>query len=133
MFLLRDAVFLIELAFYCPLIPAAIFILLVHGVKKPYTWRPIIIPLFILSGLRIAGAALGLAAMSPGKSGLLTTATLLDTIGLAPLMCLLVGLLARAYVFFTWPLTGLELTDLYQPEMRPYTKASPSGPSCPCN
>ena len=112
MFLLRDAVFLIELAFYCPLIPAAIFILLVHGVKKPYTWRPIIIPLFILSGLRIAGAALGLAAMSPGKSGLLTTATLLDTIGLAPLMCLLVGLLARAYVFFPWPLTGLELTDL---------------------
>lgn len=133
MFLLRDAVFLIELAFYCPLIPAAIFILLVHGVKKPYTWRPIIIPLFILSGLRIAGAALGLAAMSPGKSGLLTTATLLDTIGLAPLMCLLVGLLARAYVFFPWPLTGLELTDLYQLEMHPYTKASPSGPSFPCN
>lgn len=134
MFLLRDAVFLIELAFYCPLIPAAIFILLVHGVKKPYTWRPIIIPLFILSGIRIAGAALGLAAMSPGKSGLLTTATLLDTIGLAPLMCLLVGLLARAYVFFPWPLTGLELTDLpNQPEMHLYTKASPSGPSCPCN
>lgn len=96
MFLLRDAIYLIELAFYCPLIPAVVFILLIHGVKSPYTWRPIIIPLFVLAGLRIAGASLGLASMNPGKSDLLTTASLLDTIGLAPVLCLLVGLLVRA-------------------------------------
>lgn len=96
MFLLRDAIFLIELAFYCPIVPAIIFIILIHGGRKPYTWRPIIIPLLLLSGLRIAGAALGLTAMNPGKSNLLTTATLLDTIGLAPVLCLLIGLLIRA-------------------------------------
>lgn len=96
MFLLRDAIYLIELAFYGPLVPAVVFILLIHGLKAPYTWRPIILPLFLLAGLRIAGASLGLAAMNPDKSNLLTTATLLDTIGLAPVLCLLVGLLIRA-------------------------------------
>lgn len=96
MFLLRDAIYLIELAFYCPLIPAIIFILIIHGFKSPYTWRPIVIPLFILSGMRIASAALGLASMNPGMSDLLTTATLLDTIGLAPVLFVLVGLLVRA-------------------------------------
>ncbi|RHZ68705.1 hypothetical protein CDV55_102238 [Aspergillus turcosus] len=96
MFALRDAIYLIELAFYAPIIPAIIFILLLHGNKHPYTWRPIVIPLIILSGLRIAAAGLGLAAMDPAKSNLLTTATLLDTIGLAPVLCLLIGLLIRA-------------------------------------
>ncbi|KAL4998609.1 hypothetical protein BDV10DRAFT_184994 [Aspergillus recurvatus] len=96
MFALRDAIFLIELAFYAPIIPAILFIILLHGNKHPYTWRPIVIPLVILSGLRIAGAGLGLAAMDPAKSNLLTTATLLDTIGLAPVLCLLIGLLIRA-------------------------------------
>ena len=96
MFLLQDAVFLIELAFYVPILPAIIFIILIRGNKKPYTWRPIIIPLLVLSGLRIAGAILGLVAMNPDKSNLLNTATLLDTIGLAPVLCLLVGLLSRA-------------------------------------
>ncbi|ORY61463.1 uncharacterized protein BCR38DRAFT_487220 [Pseudomassariella vexata] len=96
MFALRDAIFLIELAIYCPIIPAIIFIILIHGGRKPYTWRPIIIPLLLLSGLRISGAALGLTAMNPDKSTLLTTATLLDTIGLAPVLCLLIGLLIRA-------------------------------------
>lgn len=96
MFLLRDAVYLIELGFYGPLVPAVVFILLIHGLKAPYTWRPIVLPLFLLVGLRIAGASLGLAAMTPGKSDLLTTATLLDTIGLAPVLCMLIGLLVRA-------------------------------------
>lgn len=96
MFALRDAIYLIELAFYAPIVPAIVFILLLHGNKHPYTWRPIVIPLIILSGLRIAAAGLGLAAMDPAKSNLLTTATLLDTIGLAPVLCLLIGLLIRA-------------------------------------
>jgi hypothetical protein len=96
MFSLRDAIFLVELAFYGPIIPAIVFIILIHGAKKPYTWRSIIIPLFLLSGLRIAGASLGLTAMNAGKSNLLNTATLLDTIGLAPVLCLLIGLLIRA-------------------------------------
>ncbi|KAH8658233.1 hypothetical protein BX600DRAFT_439403 [Xylariales sp. PMI_506] len=96
MFELRDAVFLIELAFYCPIIPALIFIILIHGGKKPYTWRPIIIPLLILATLRIAGAAMGLSSLDPGKAGNLTTATLLDTIGLAPVLCVILGLLIRA-------------------------------------
>ncbi|RHZ60715.1 uncharacterized protein CDV56_108333 [Aspergillus thermomutatus] len=96
MFALRDAIYLIELAFYAPIVPAILFIILLHGNQHPYTWRPIVIPLIILSGLRIAAAALGLAAMDPAKSNLLTTATLLDTIGLAPVLCLLIGLLIRA-------------------------------------
>ncbi|KAL4769173.1 hypothetical protein BDW60DRAFT_210259 [Aspergillus nidulans var. acristatus] len=96
MFALRDAIYLIELAFYAPIVPAILFILLLHGNKHPYTWRPIVIPLIILSGLRIAAAGLGLAAMNPAKSNLLSIATLLDTIGLAPVLCLLIGLLIRA-------------------------------------
>ncbi|KAL4737899.1 hypothetical protein BDV11DRAFT_171498 [Aspergillus similis] len=96
MFALRDAIYLIELAFYAPIVPAILFIILFHGNKHPYTWRPIVIPLIILSGLRIAAAGLGLAAMDPAKSNLLSTATLLDTIGLAPVLCLLIGLLIRA-------------------------------------
>lgn len=96
MFSLRDAIYLIELAFYGPIIPAIVFIILIHGSKSPYTWRPVIIPLIILSGLRITGASLGLAAMTPGRSSLLTIAALLDTIGLAPVSCILIGLLIRA-------------------------------------
>ncbi|KAJ5554881.1 hypothetical protein N7535_007324 [Penicillium sp. DV-2018c] len=96
MFGLRDAIYLIELAFYAPIVPAIISILLLHGNKHPYTWRPIVIPLIILAGLRIAAAGLGLAAIDPAKSHLLQTATLLDTIGLAPVLCLLIGLLIRA-------------------------------------
>ncbi|KAL4888822.1 hypothetical protein BDV59DRAFT_210940 [Aspergillus ambiguus] len=96
MFALRDAIYLIELAFYAPIVPAILFIILLHGNKHPYTWRPIVIPLIILVGLRIAAAGLGLAAMNPSRSNLLTTATLLDTIGLAPVLCLLIGLLIRA-------------------------------------
>ncbi|KAK2768750.1 hypothetical protein FQN54_000606 [Arachnomyces sp. PD_36] len=96
MFLLRDAIYLIELAFYGPIVPAIVFIVLIHGGKKPYTWRSIVLPLLILTGLRVAGAALGLTAMNPDKSSLLNTATLLDTIGLAPVLCLIIGLLIRA-------------------------------------
>ncbi|KAJ5822842.1 hypothetical protein N7447_005182 [Penicillium robsamsonii] len=96
MFALRDAIYLIELAFYAPIVPAILFIIILHGNKHPYTWRSIVVPLIILSGLRIAAAGLGLAAMDPAKSNLLTTATLLDTIGLAPVLCLLIGLLIRA-------------------------------------
>lgn len=96
MFALQDAIYLIELAFYGPILPAIIFILFNHGFKKPYTWRPIIIPLILLSGLRIAGASLGLTSMNPDKASLLNTATLLDTIGLAPVLCLLISLLIRA-------------------------------------
>ncbi|KAA8643894.1 hypothetical protein EYZ11_006634 [Aspergillus tanneri] len=96
MFALRDAIYLIELAFYAPIVPAILFIILLHGNKYPYTWRPVVIPLIILSGLRIAAAGLGLAAIDPAKSNLLTTATVLDTIGLAPVLCLLIGLLIRA-------------------------------------
>ncbi|KAL4983813.1 hypothetical protein BDW68DRAFT_191008 [Aspergillus falconensis] len=96
MFALRDAIYLIELAFYVPVVPAILFIILFHGNKNPYTWRPVVIPLIILSGLRIAAAGLGLAAIDPAKSNLLPTATLLDTIGLAPVLCLLIGLLIRA-------------------------------------
>ncbi|GES65080.1 hypothetical protein ATEIFO6365_0009057500 [Aspergillus terreus] len=96
MFALQDAIYLIELAFYAPIVPAILFIILLHGNKHPYTWRPVVIPLIILSGLRIAAAGLGLAAMDPARSYLLTTATLLDTIGLAPVLCLLIGLLIQA-------------------------------------
>ncbi|OJJ40145.1 hypothetical protein ASPWEDRAFT_102071 [Aspergillus wentii DTO 134E9] len=96
MFSLQDAIYLIELALYCPIIPAIIFILIIHGGKKPYSWRPIVIPLFIIAGLRIAGASMGLTAINPDKSSLLSTATLLETIGLAPVLCLLIGLLIRA-------------------------------------
>ncbi|KAL3429206.1 hypothetical protein BDV09DRAFT_200830 [Aspergillus tetrazonus] len=96
MFALRDAIYLIELALYGPILPAILFIILLHGNKHPYTWRPIVIPLIILSGLRIAAAGLGLTAMNPAKSNLLSMATLLDTIGLAPVLCLLIGLLIRA-------------------------------------
>ncbi|KAJ9398048.1 hypothetical protein DTO282F9_4958 [Paecilomyces variotii] len=96
MFALRDAIYLIELSFYGPIIPAIVFIILIHTAQKPYTWRPIVIPLLLLSGLRIAGSSLGLTALDPDKSSLLTTSTLLDTIGLAPVLCLLLGLLIRA-------------------------------------
>jgi hypothetical protein len=96
MFALRDAIYLIELGFYLPIIPAIICIILIHGGKKPYTWRPIIIPLLLLTVLRITGSSIGLAAMNPDKANMVTTSTLLDTIGLAPVMCVLIGLLIRA-------------------------------------
>ncbi|ETS77087.1 hypothetical protein PFICI_10961 [Pestalotiopsis fici W106-1] len=96
MFTLKDTIYLIELAFYGPIIPAIIFVILLHGGKKPYTWRPVIIPLMLMSGLRIAGAAVGLRSLSPDKASLASTATILDTIGLAPVICLIIGLLIRA-------------------------------------
>ncbi|KAI1348599.1 hypothetical protein F5Y01DRAFT_328371 [Xylaria sp. FL0043] len=96
MFTLKDTIYLIELAFYVPIIPAIIFVILLHGVKKPHTWRPVIIPLILIAGLRIAGATVGLRSLSPDKSDLVSTATILDTIGLAPIVCLIIGLLIRA-------------------------------------
>ncbi|KAF7715292.1 Uncharacterized protein PECH_007296 [Penicillium ucsense] len=96
MFDLSGAIYLIELAFYAPIIPAIVFIVLLHGIKHPYTWRPIVIPLIVIAGLRIAATGVGLAAMSSRDTSLQATATLLDTIGLAPVLCLLIGLLIRA-------------------------------------
>ncbi|KAF9890660.1 hypothetical protein FE257_005791 [Aspergillus nanangensis] len=125
MFALRDAIYLIELAFYAPIIPAILFIILLHGNKHPYTWRPIVIPLVILAGLRIAAAGLGLAAMDPAKSNLLSTATLLDTIGLAPVLCLLIGLLIRANApvykgFPLWVFIPLQLVAIAATVMTAY-------------
>ncbi|KAJ5490406.1 hypothetical protein N7453_011231 [Penicillium expansum] len=125
MFALRDAIYLIELAFYVAVVPAILFIILIHGNKQPYTWRPILVPLIILSGLRIAGAGLGLAAMDPAKSDLLPIATLLDTIGLAPVLCLLIGLLIRAnapvYKGLTiWAFLPLHMTTIVATVMTAY-------------
>jgi hypothetical protein len=96
MFALRDAIYLVELGFYAPIIPAIISIIIIHGNKKPHTWRPIIMPLLLLASLRIAGASIGLNTLNPDKASLTTTSVLLDTIGLAPILCLVVGLLIRA-------------------------------------
>jgi len=93
----RDIVSIIELVFYLPCTILTILLIFKHGYRRPATWLAACIPLFLLEGLRLAGAGLELASRREGREQLFTRSLILDAIGLAPLLLALIGLLRKAH------------------------------------
>lgn len=80
-------------AFYAVGLPIAVYVCIRHGFKRQLGWFYLI----FLPILRIVGSILEIAAenVSSGKLGLYTAATILDSIGLVPLLLCLMGLMKR--------------------------------------
>ncbi|KOS18564.1 hypothetical protein ESCO_001316 [Escovopsis weberi] len=88
-----DGIAIAELLFYLLALAAAVSLCLKHGFTKDLGWRAIL----VLALVRIIGSALRLATIhDPHNINLYIGWQVLDSIGIAPLLLLLIGLLGRA-------------------------------------
>ena len=105
----RGAVAIIQLVAYVPSLVIASILAFRHvpqGFARSSSWLHVIS--FTL--LRIIGAICELIAMSKPSEGVVITAVVCSFIGLAPLVLLCLGLLARVYVSRPSPRTPNNLT-----------------------
>jgi hypothetical protein len=88
----RNAVNIVELGVYLPIFFLSIWISKRHGFGRNAGW----VYLIIFSLIRIVGSACQVATISdPTSIGLHTTASILDGVGLSPLLLTANGLLSR--------------------------------------
>ena len=81
----------VELAYFVPVLPLAILLVLRHGFSKKLGWLSMI----ILSLFRISGASTQIAAVYKPSSGLITATLVLQSFGLASIVVCCQGLLNR--------------------------------------
>ncbi|ERS96984.1 uncharacterized protein SPSK_02673 [Sporothrix schenckii 1099-18] len=85
---------IVQLVFFLPSLFIAGTLCYRHGIRRSAGW----IYLVILSLMRIIGASMELATIaSPDNVSLATGASILQTIGLSPLILMLLGLVTRTY------------------------------------
>jgi hypothetical protein len=88
------------LVYYILALPVAAWICVRHGFGRHAGW----FYLLALSLVRIVGSALRLAADAHPSKGLYIAAAVLSSVGLAPLLLGLMGMLKRVYVVPSpWP------------------------------
>jgi hypothetical protein len=89
--LARDIVAAIELIFYIPTAILAAIICLRHGFNRSSGW----IYTLLLCIVRIAGAVCQFLSRHNHSTNLVETKTIIDSIGLSPLLLATLGLLSR--------------------------------------
>ncbi|KAN0110649.1 hypothetical protein V8E51_007036 [Hyaloscypha variabilis] len=82
---------IVELIVFIPCIPLGIAVCLRHGFKRTSGWIFVV----ILSVIRTAGAVCQLLTYDHPTEGLIKATLILDSIGIAPLMLTVLGVLAR--------------------------------------
>lgn len=86
---------IIQLIFFLPALVGAVILAYRHGIRRSSGW----VYLVILALMRIIGASMELATISsPDNTSLVTGASILQTIGLSPLILLLLGFITRIYI-----------------------------------
>ena len=90
-----DAIAIIELAFYAPVLLISLFVSRKHGIARSAGW--IFITIFCI--IRIVGAAAqSTTVFHPNSRDAYTTALVCSVLGLSPLLMGSLGLISRAYV-----------------------------------
>ena len=90
--LTEEIIAIIELCVYIPIFPLAVLVVLRHGWKKQLGW----IYLAVFCVIRIAGAGFKIASTTnPGNSTDLEWSSILQSVGLSPLLMASLGLLKR--------------------------------------
>jgi hypothetical protein len=87
----RDIVAAIELAFYVPTAVLAVLVCLRHGFNRSSGW----IYTLLLCLVRIAGAVCQLISINDHSVSLVVAKTIIDSIGLSPLLLATLGMLSR--------------------------------------
>lgn len=87
----REVLDIIDLIYYFPAFGLAIWICIKHGLGRQLGW----IYLVILSLMRIIAGATGIANANNPSSGLTEASAIAYSVGLAPLILALMGMLKR--------------------------------------
>lgn len=82
---------IVELIVYIPCLILAFVVCLRHGFKRSSGW----IFILILSAIRIAGAICQLLTYNNPTEGLIKATLIIDSIGIAPLLLAVLGVLSR--------------------------------------
>lgn len=85
---------IVELIVYIPSLVLGVIVCFRHGFKRTSGWLFIV----ILSVIRIAGAVCQLLTLNNPTEGLVKASLILDSIGIAPLLLMVLGILSRLYV-----------------------------------
>ena len=85
---------IVELVVFIPCLILGFIVCHRHGFKRTSGWLFIV----ILSVIRIAGAVCQLLTYNHPTEGLIKATLILDSIGIAPLLLLILGILSRLYV-----------------------------------
>lgn len=92
MIITKEHIAIAELAVYIPVAIITLFVVLRHGFHRQLGW----IYLFVLSGIRIGGGIMEIRSHNdPGNTNDLEWATILQSVGLSPLLLSSLGLLKR--------------------------------------
>jgi hypothetical protein len=88
----REILAIVELCVYVPALPLALLVVFRHGFKKQLGW----VYLAILCSIRCAGAVFEiLSHRNPTNSTYLEWGSILQSVGLSPLLMATMGLLKR--------------------------------------
>ncbi|KZF21816.1 hypothetical protein L228DRAFT_269270 [Xylona heveae TC161] len=88
----RGRLAIAEIVYYAPALVLAVIVMLRHGFRRQLGW----IYLAILALVRIIGSSMQIASeQDPSNTGLITTAAILSSVGLSPLLLAMAGLLKR--------------------------------------
>ena len=87
----RGYVSIVELIVYIPCLILAFVVCLRHGFKRTSGW----IFILILSAIRIAGSTCQLLTYNNPTEGLIKATLIIDSVGIAPLLLAVLGVLSR--------------------------------------
>jgi hypothetical protein len=83
----------VNIAYYSPALPLALLVCIRHGFGRVSGWFYLV----LLCTVRIIGAACAIVIYTTANpsQGIITAATILETVGLSPLLLATLGLLSR--------------------------------------